>query len=171
MTPQTSRSKTNLLKMLFTRQNAELIIDMPPNECVKRLETLSRFDRKLKITALDETHGYDFSIDIRRNFKGDYTSAKYVGFIVPKDEPGKSFVWYEHRAGLFQRYFVILFAFSSLSLLQLFVNTLNLSLTSIALTGLALLATYIFLRQVKEDYRFGTRISEVLQAVPSPDTK
>ena len=118
MTNQTSQTKSpHLLNLIFSPQHTELIIDAPPSECVDRMLTLSRFNRKVKITEMDGEKGYDFKIDIRRNFKGEYTSAICDGFIVKGQEPSKSFVCYEYRATLLQRSGIIYFAVLGLYIL------------------------------------------------------
>lgn len=165
MTHQASQTKSpHLLNLIFSPQHTEFTVDAPPDECVKRLLTLSRFDRKVKITEMDGEKGYDFKIDIRRNFKGEYTSAICDGFIVKAQEPSKSFVCYEYRATLLQRSGIIYFAVLGLYTLVASLSTSNFNIGVVTVAGIFMLFVYLFVYQVKQDNNLGVIISDALQA-------
>lgn len=172
MTTQTNRPKSpHLLNLIFSPQHREFTVDAPPDECVERLLTLSRFDRKVKITEMDSEQGYNFKIDIRRNFKGEYTSTTYKGFFVRKPEVEKTFIRYSSRTG------PIMFFLLAITFIYIWVSIeivrRDPSLNLIALFGFGgwFLIGYTFIRQIKEDHKFGSLLSTTLTSSTSPEAK
>lgn len=172
MTHQASQTKSpHLLNLIFSPQHTELVIDAPPNECVKRLLTLSRVDRKVKITEMDGEQGYDFKIDIRRNFKGEYTSTTYKGFFVRKPEVEKTSIRYSSRTGpimFFLLAITLIYIWGSIEIVRR-----DPSLNLVALFGFGgwCLIGYAFIRQIREDHRFGSLLSTTLTSSTSPEAK